>query len=67
MNVFKGTEDGHTITGQWADVNPVRGSGTLTIKIVGELGTGIKQLEAIGHTGDGFGGTRWFKRCDDQG
>jgi hypothetical protein len=66
MNVFKGTEDGQTITGQWADVNPVRGSGTLTIKIIGKLDQGIRGLERIGGTGDGFAGMRWFKPCNDQ-
>jgi hypothetical protein len=66
MNVFKGTEDGQTITGQWADVNPVSGSGTLTLKIHGQLDHGILGFERIGSTGDGFAGTRWFKPCNDQ-
>lgn len=66
MNVFNGTEDGHTITGRWADVNPVRGSGTLTLKISGQLDQSIYGFERVASTGDGFAGTRWFKRCDDQ-
>jgi hypothetical protein len=67
MNVFKGTEDGQTITGEWADVNPINGSGTLTIKIVGKLDQGILGLERTGGTGSGYFGTRWFKPCNDQG
>lgn len=66
-NVFKGTTDFSTITGEWADVDPIRGSGTLTLKIHGEIGKGIRQLERISSTGDGFGGARWGKPCNDTG
>lgn len=66
-NVFQGTlsADRTTISGDWADVDPVSGSGTLTIRIHGELDKGILQLERIGSSGDGFAGVRWFKPCDD--
>lgn len=66
-NVFKGTlsQDRTTITGEWADVKPVAGSGTLTLRIQGALDQGIHGLERIGSSGDGFAGTRWFKPCND--
>jgi hypothetical protein len=65
MHVFNGTEDGRTITGKWADVRGNSGKGSLTLKIVGDFDRGIKQLELIGATGDGFAATRWFKQCND--
>ena len=66
-NVFRGTTDGDTITGEWADVIHNSGFGTLTLKILGKLGTGVHGLEKIGGTGSGCGGQHWFMPCNDTG
>ena len=64
-NTFKGTLDGNTISGEWADVIRHRGSGTLTLRINGQLGVGVHGLEKIGSTGAGFGGEHRFMPCND--
>jgi hypothetical protein len=66
-NVFQGTTDMKTITGDWADVKGGRNSGTLTLRINGEVGKGILGFQRIGSTGDGFAGTRWWQPCNDTG
>lgn len=64
-NVFRGTTDGVTITGEWADVRGNNGSGTLTLKINGKLGVGVNGFDRIGGSGSGFGGQHWFRPCND--
>jgi hypothetical protein len=64
-NTFKGMRDGNIITGEWADVIRHGGSGTLTLRINGELGIGVHGFEKIGSTGAGFGGEHWFMPCND--
>ena len=64
-NTFKGTLDGDVISGEWADVIRHGGSGTLTLRINGELGVGVHGFEKIGSTGSGFGGEHWFMPCHD--
>jgi hypothetical protein len=66
-NVFQGTTDMKTITGDWADVKGGRNSGTLTLKVNGEIGKGILGFQRIGSTGDGFAGARWWQPCNDTG
>jgi hypothetical protein len=62
-----GTTDGDTITGEWADVIHNSGFGTLTLKILGKLGTGVHGFDRIGGTGSGFGGQHCFMPCNDTG
>ena len=66
-NVFQGTTDMKTITGDWADVKGGRNSGTLTLKVNGEIGKGILGFQRIASTGDGFAGSRWSQPCNDTG
>jgi hypothetical protein len=63
-NVFRGTTNGDTITGEWADVIG-KGAGTMTLKILGKLGVGVHGFDKIGGTGSGFGGQHWFRPCND--
>ena len=56
-NLFKGTRNGNLITGQWIDLNDgAKGAGTLSLKVTGNF-----QLQRIGATGSGFGGTIWLR------
>lgn len=64
-NVFKGTLNGNTFSGEWADVAGNNGSGTLTLRILGSIDTGVHGFERIGGTGSGFGGQRWGIPCND--
>ena len=65
-NVFRGTMNGNTFSGDWADVaGNVSGKGTLTLRIQGSIETGVHGFERIGATGSGFGGERWFIPCND--
>ncbi len=63
-NVFRGNRSGNTVTGMWADIKGGTGSGTLTFVISGTNSVGgWKKQSATG----GFGGSIWFKGCDDTG
>ncbi len=56
-NLFKGSRSGNVVTGQWVDLNDgASGTGTLTLKVTGNF-----QLQRIGTTGSGFGGTIWLR------
>jgi hypothetical protein len=61
-HVFKGTRNGNTIAGEWADVRGKPwGHGTLQLRI-----SGTTFMEKTGGTGSGFGGSRWGRGgCDD--
>lgn len=62
-NRFKGTRDGKTITGEWADLNAPHGSGTLTLRLEDDW-----HIVRVSSTGSGFGGTRWSRPrhgCND--
>lgn len=63
-NVFHGTRSGNTVTGRWSDV-PKGGAvsgGAMTLTVFGTNGVlGWKRASATG----GFGGSNWFKPCDD--
>ena len=64
-NVFRGTLNGNTFSGEWADVVGNGGRGTLTLRILGSIETGVHGFERIGNTGSGFGGERWSIPCND--
>lgn len=64
-NVFRGTLNGDTFSGEWADVAGNSGSGTLTLRILGSIETGVHGFERIAGTGSGFGGQRWGIPCND--
>ncbi len=61
-NVFKGTRNGNSIAGEWADVRGrAWGHGTLTLRI-----SGTTFMERTGGSGSGFGGRRWGRGgCND--
>ena len=65
INVFHGTLSGNTFMGAWSDVAGNSGSGTLTLRILGSIETGVHGFERIGGTGSGFGGQRWGIPCND--
>ncbi len=63
-NVFKGVRNGNTVLGQWADVpkGKILSGGILNLNIQGSGGVlGFTRSQVTG----GFGGSRWFQRCDD--
>lgn len=63
-NVFRGNRSGNTVTGMWADIKGGTGAGTLTFVISGTNAVlGWKKQSATG----GFGGSTWYKPCDDTG
>ena len=65
-NVFKGVKNGNTVNGQWADVPKGRilSGGNLQMNI-NIIGNGyISEFTKTYQTG-GFGGSRWFKDCQD--
>lgn len=63
-NVFKGTYDNGTFTGNWADViGDASGKGTLTLRLIGSIDTGVHGFERIDASGSGFGGVRWQRPC----
>jgi hypothetical protein len=64
-NVFRGTLNGNTFSGDWADVAGNSGSGTLTLQILGSIETGVHGFKRIGGTGSGFGGQQWSIPCND--
>jgi hypothetical protein len=65
-NVFKGTLNGNTFSGEWSDVaGRNSGHGTLTLQIQGSIETGVHGFRRIGGTGSGFGGERWSIPCND--
>ena len=51
-----------SITGIW---KANAGFGTLKLKIVGAIGTGVDGFEQAGATGATFGGSKWFQPCHD--
>jgi hypothetical protein len=59
-NVFKGTKNGDSIVGEWADVprGAVRSSGVLHLQ--GSPGS-FRRVHVTG----GFGGSQWTLPCDD--
>lgn len=63
-NVYKGVMNGNRVTGEFADVpmGSVRGRGTLVLHVDrGPSGSylGFRKVEGA------FGGSRWFKPCND--
>lgn len=64
-NVFKGTLNGNTFEGDWADVIGNNGRGTLTLEILGSIETGVHGFNRTGGSGSGFGGERWRIPCND--
>lgn len=61
-NLFRGTRNGNTVTGSWADIKGGTGSGLLSLTISGSKSVlGFKQKSSTG----GFSGTIWYKPCDD--
>lgn len=64
-NVFKGVKNGNTVTGQWSDVpkGNIQSGGSLNLNVQGtnRSVTGFTK----GHFTGGFGGSRWFKTCND--
>jgi hypothetical protein len=69
-NVFRGVINGNTIDGEWADVLAAHedanaGHGTLKLRIIGAIGSGVDGFEKIGATGAGFGGSKWSQPCHD--
>ena len=64
-HIFRGTIDGNTVRGEWADIYSPGGSGTLTLRVRRADSGGIVLLERIGSSGDGFAGERWQRPCDD--
>jgi hypothetical protein len=63
-NVYKGTRNGPTVTGTWADVprGRVRSGGILNLHVDGSTGVlGFSRREVSG----GFGGSRWYQPCND--
>ena len=67
-NVFIGTiyEDKKQISGQWADVplGKISQSGMLLLNYIEYPEGHINKIERIKQTG-GFGGSEWYKPCDD--
>ncbi len=60
-NIFRGTLTGNLIQGEWSDVRGgIGGSGTLTLRL-----TPFSQMEKVGSSGSGFGGSRWNRPCND--
>lgn len=70
-NVFRGVINGNTIDGEWTDLmssaheNADQGHGTLKLRIIGAVGSGVDGLEKIGGTGAGFAASKWFQPCPD--
>ena len=62
-NVFKGTYDNGTFSGNWADVIGNDGKGTLTLRLIGSIDTGVHGFERIDASGSGFGGVNWQRPC----
>jgi hypothetical protein len=63
-NVYRGIRNGATVTGNWADVpmGKTRSGGTLNLQIDGTTGvSGFSRTQVSG----GFGGSKWFKTCND--
>jgi hypothetical protein len=65
-NVFKGTRNGNTISGTWADVpkGKIQSGGTLNLTLQTSGGNGILGFKKGTFTG-GFGGSQWSQPCDD--
>ncbi|MGE3871937.1 MAG: hypothetical protein AB7F74_03160 [Parvibaculaceae bacterium] len=65
-NVFRGTLNGNTFSGDWADVaGNFSGRGTLILQILGSIETGVHGFQRVGGSGSGFGGQRWSIPCND--
>jgi hypothetical protein len=62
-NVFSGTYENGTFTGRWADVRGNDGKGTMTLRLIGAIETGVHGFERIDASGSGFGGVRWSRPC----
>jgi hypothetical protein len=64
-HVFRGTRTGNTIEGNWVDqpTGRIRSRGRLKLQVnmYGRMITGFSRTEATG----GFGGSKWWKPCDD--
>ena len=59
-NRFRGTRNGDVIIGRWADYKGPMGAGSLTLRV-----RDVMNIRLTGSTGSGFGGTRWWRGCDD--
>jgi hypothetical protein len=66
-HIFRGTRTGNIIIGNWADQpsGKIHSKGMLKLNVKmspsGKSIQGFTRLEATG----GFGGSRWYKTCDD--
>jgi hypothetical protein len=66
-HIFRGTRSGNIITGTWADQpsGQIHSKGMLKLEVKlsssGKSIVGFNRLQATG----GFGGSRWYKTCDD--
>lgn len=66
-HIFRGTRSGNIITGNWADQpsGQIHSKGMLKLKVkLSPSGTSIEGFTRLEATG-GFGGSRWYKTCDD--
>ncbi|MEH2416311.1 hypothetical protein [Nostoc sp.] len=65
-NVYKGTRIGDTVIGQWADVprGGIRSGGVLNLSVPPGWNGSVPEFSRNYVTG-GFGGSKWFKPCND--
>lgn len=68
-HIFRGTRTGNIILGNWADQpsGHIHSQGMLKLKVnLSPSGNSIQGLTRLEATG-GFGGSRWYKPCNDVG
>jgi hypothetical protein len=66
-HIFRGTRTGNIITGTWADQpsGKIHSKGMLKLKVnLSANGQSIHDFTRLQATG-GFGGSRWYKTCND--
>lgn len=65
-NVFKGVRIGDTVIGQWADVprGGISSGGVLNLSVPQGWNGSVPEFSR-GYVTGGFGGSNWFKPCND--